>query len=158
MAGASSANLASYDWPTSFEGIICQPRTDYRSFYSLPDPLSIRRLSLSVPPRLKRVRVRWLGNGYKGEVSIDSKRIVELCNEAEICDYCLLRNLVTLGATVCRRSSGRESRGRKLAFRCCPSPESCAIKDIINRYWLNLLSFTKREKFYLLLLLDYGVV
>lgn len=157
MAGASSANLASYDWPTSFEGIICQPRTDYRSFYSLPDPLSIRRLSLSVPPRLKRVRVRWLGNGYKGEV-------ISIVNESwnyvmrQKCDYCLLRNLVTLGATVCRRSSGRESRGRKLAFRCCPSPESCAIKDIINRYWLNLLSFTKREKFYLLLLLDYGIV
>lgn len=61
------------------------------------------------------------------------------------CDHCLLRNLVTLGATVCPRSSGRESRGRKLAFRCCPSPESCAIKKKILSIDIDrMLSFTRK--------------
>lgn len=71
------------------------------------------------------------------------------------CDHCLLRNLVTLGATVCPRSSGRESRGRKLAFRCCPSPESCAIK---KRYYQSILieCYPLLGKFYYLL--DYGII
>lgn len=69
------------------------------------------------------------------------------------CDHCLLRNLVTLGATVCPRSSGRESRGRKLAFRCCPSPESCAIKKKILSIDIDrMLSFTRK------ILLDYGII
>lgn len=36
--------------------------------------------------------------------------------------YCELRVWLTLRVTACRRSSGHESRGRRLDVRCCLSP------------------------------------